>query len=211
MIGPTQPPTPPFSPSPHTQNCYYVIKFGLRPVPEDAPQKREVVRRYVQGLQWVLEYYFRGCPSWGWFYPYHYAPTCSDLLDLSGLDISYELGTPFLPFQQLMACLPPFSAGLLPEPHRWLMTAPDSPLADFYPPEFAVDMNGKRNPWEGVALLPFVGAWGLGEGGLAPPLTCTHTHARTPTLVQTRRRRARSAGGHGHTLPRHAVDGIGAA
>ena len=36
------------------------------------------------------------------------------------------------------------------------MTAGDSPISDFYPSEFEVDMNGKRNPWEAVNLLPFI-------------------------------------------------------
>ena len=36
------------------------------------------------------------------------------------------------------------------------MCTPDSPIIDFYPQEFAVDMNGKKNPWEGVNILPFI-------------------------------------------------------
>ena len=34
----------------------------------------------------------------------------------------------------------------------------DSPIADFYPTEFTVDLNGKHQAWQGVALLPFVDA-----------------------------------------------------
>ena len=31
-----------------------------------------------------------------------------------------------------------------------------SPIMDFYPRDFRVDLEGKRNDWEGVVLVPFI-------------------------------------------------------
>lgn len=51
---------------------------------------------------------------------------------------------------------PPSFAEVLPEPYQGLMTESSSPIADFYPLTFTIDMNGKRWPWEAVVLLPFI-------------------------------------------------------
>lgn len=44
----------------------------------------------------------------------------------------------------------------IPAGWRSLMTSPESPIFEFYPTEFKIDLNGKKFAWQGVALLPFV-------------------------------------------------------
>lgn len=135
---------------------YYYEKLHLTPI--NVQEHLELRKAYVEGLLWCLAYYYRGCISWGWFYPYHYGPLISDLTNLPEvfLSIAFEEGEPLKPFEQLMGCLPPASASIVPKPYRKLMCSPDSPIIQFYPEEFEIDMNGKKNPWEGVNLLPFI-------------------------------------------------------
>ena len=75
---------------------------------------------------------------------------------LKGISFEENPGEPLKPFEQLMACLPPSSADLLPKPYQFLMKSSKSPIIDFYPDSFTIDMNGKRWPWEAVVLLPFI-------------------------------------------------------
>jgi len=58
----------------------------------------------------------------------------------------------------LMSVLPPSSAkeAGIPATMLELMNQPFSPLIDFYPVDFGLDLNGKRFTWQAVILLPFI-------------------------------------------------------
>ncbi len=103
---------------------------------------------FVEGLAWCLAYYVKGCVDWRWFFPCPYCPMLSDVVNVATAlaGAHFEVSAPLRPLEQLMSCLPPASARLLPRPHRALMLEDSSPLHDFYPSDFDVDMEGKRNP-----------------------------------------------------------------
>nr|XP_002129696.2 5'-3' exoribonuclease 2 isoform X1 [Ciona intestinalis] len=134
---------------------YFRAKFNVSM--KDFEFRRTLVRCYVEGLCWVLLYYYQGCASWKWFFPFHYAPFASDFFDISDLPNEFPTNTqPKRPLEQLMCVFPEASGQFLPTTWRKLMGDPESPIIDFYPEDFKIDLNGKKYAWQGVALLPFV-------------------------------------------------------
>ncbi|XP_061746644.1 5'-3' exoribonuclease 1-like [Nerophis ophidion] len=136
------------------KRTYYMTKMEVDVVSDEFLAQQ--ARCYVEGLQWILHYYYHGVKSWSWYYPYHYAPFLSDIKNIAQLHLTFDQGKPFLPFQQLLAVLPAASMELLPECYRPLMSSADSPIIDYYPTDFKTDLNGKQQEWEAIVLIPFI-------------------------------------------------------
>jgi 5'-3' exoribonuclease 1 len=136
---------------------YYKFKLEID-VEKNPGGLKELLHEYIRGLHWVLRYYYDGVASWGWFFPYHYGPHVSDLgtVVMDEINLEFEMGKPFLPFEQLLGVLPAASKQHIPEPLHWLMTSPTSPIFDFYPEDIEIDLNGKKNDWEAVVKVPFI-------------------------------------------------------
>ncbi|XP_076757496.1 5'-3' exoribonuclease pacman isoform X1 [Xylocopa sonorina] len=144
---------------------YYMNKLKYENIDEDF--LRSQAECYVRAIQWNLNYYYNGCCSWSWYYPHHYAPYISDIKNFKDLKLEFEMGEPFLPFEQLLAALPAYSKELLPAAFQPLVTEGTSPIIDYYPDEFQTDLNGKEREWEAVVLIPFIDAKDLLEA-MAP-------------------------------------------
>jgi 5'-3' exoribonuclease 2 len=59
------------------------------------------LRKYISFIR-----YLHQTPSWQWYYPYHFAPFAADFEDIDKMDINFDLGQPFKPFEQLMGVFP---------------------------------------------------------------------------------------------------------
>ncbi|KAF7492197.1 5'-3' exoribonuclease 1 [Sarcoptes scabiei] len=137
-----------------TRNYYYQTKLQFENLDEDVAQ---LSLEYMRGIQWVLHYYYDGCVSWEWFYPYHYAPYVSDLANVSTeIEFIFKIGSPLEPLIQLLAVLPSGSKELLPKALQKLTYLPDSPLIEFFPLKFQTDLNEKINEYESIVLMPFI-------------------------------------------------------
>ncbi|KAG0298388.1 5'-3' exoribonuclease 2 [Linnemannia gamsii] len=139
---------------PEYKERYYRNKFHIEL--SDTEARRAIVKSYIEGCCWVMKYYMQGCPSWQWYYPYHFSPFASDFVDIGDIEVKFEVGQPFHPIEQLMGVLPAASKQHIPPVFHPLMCEEESPIIDFYPEDFEMDLNGKKFAWQGVALLPFM-------------------------------------------------------
>lgn len=129
-------------------NDYNKTHFG-----ETEKKMENVCIDYLNGLQWVLTYYSKGCPSWTWYYSYQYAPFASTLKKYvkDYKNKKYGSTKPCLPFHQLLNVLPPRSANLLPEPLNKILLENNN---ENFPNDPVIDLSGKRKEWEGIVIVP---------------------------------------------------------
>jgi hypothetical protein len=104
---------------------------------QDMERLDEVCLEYLKGIDFVINYYFKGCPSWTWAFKYNMSPFLSDLCQclerhVASINHRFEMDEPLLPFHQMAYLLPKDSLDLLPAPlaHE-LRTNPT--VSRFYP------------------------------------------------------------------------------
>jgi len=120
---------------------------------------REICENYLEGLEWVLNYYIQGCPDWRWKYKYTYPPLLVDLAPfISGQGQGRSptktgIQGPTTPFTQLACVLPRDQLHLLPEKYRNHLLEKH---ADWYPDllDIRIQWSFCRYLWESHLLLP---------------------------------------------------------
>lgn len=65
--------------------------------------------KYIEGLEFYCQYYYKGLPSWTWYYPFHYTPLLCDVDDYisrSNVKVELKKDEPFDPILALMFMFP---------------------------------------------------------------------------------------------------------
>lgn len=139
----------------HLKKFYYSFVLGLDL--DSTPDRiSQMVKKYLEGLQWVMNYYFKGPTDWQWFYPFHYAPMISDFINIELSCDQFERREPFFALEQLLGVIPPGAKNLLPAAYAQLMDDPE--LVDFFPqrPQIEYDPMCAKVGWESLKIkVPF--------------------------------------------------------
>eukprot|EP00359_Climacostomum_virens_P000065 CAMPEP_0204897124 /NCGR_PEP_ID=MMETSP1397-20131031/559_1 /ASSEMBLY_ACC=CAM_ASM_000891 /TAXON_ID=49980 /ORGANISM="Climacostomum Climacostomum virens, Strain Stock W-24" /LENGTH=1265 /DNA_ID=CAMNT_0052064833 /DNA_START=32 /DNA_END=3829 /DNA_ORIENTATION=- len=144
---------------------YYIECLRIDMGSPDGPAAvNELALEYLKGLQWVLCYYYRGCPDWEWFYPSHYCPMANELrsaiveiqeLARGGM-IPFQNRGPIRALEQLLIVLPRKTRRYVPDEIQVLYD--DPALEEFFPDSIQIeyDIMCATVNWHSLKLmLPF--------------------------------------------------------
>jgi 5'-3' exoribonuclease 1 len=120
-----------------------------------------ICKNYLEGLNWVLQYYYTENHSWGWMYFYIASPLFQDLAKYLQKCDTFPVETekrmvPYSPLTQLMMVISKRSANLLPKPLKDKMTHPESDIAHYYPDDFELNLYFHVQFWETEPILPMI-------------------------------------------------------
>ncbi len=151
-------------PDPILEKCIQFNKFNLEKYKKlyydiklNGEHINKISYEYINGINWVLNYYFIGMKNWLWYYPYHYAPFASELIKyLENNKVEYKSikNKPLKSYEQLLCILPPQSKNLVPEKLQEIYDLEE--FKEYFPDKIDIDYDGKRNEWEGIVKVPFI-------------------------------------------------------
>jgi 5'-3' exonuclease len=133
---------------------YYKKLFDFR---IDDARRKEISINYLEGLEWNMNYYTKGCINWRWTYKYDYPPLLKDLIRFMPY-FDTELvergpADPVSPIVQL--------GYVLPQPHlRYLPTHAHQKLLQSHPEWYGTDYMFKwafcKYFWESHIMMPHI-------------------------------------------------------
>jgi 5'-3' exonuclease len=139
---------------------YYEHYFGIET--NQIELVEDMCHEFCKGLLWSTKYYFEGCPSWSWKYPFAHAPFISDIYmyvknsKIEFDDIKIKDDGYLLPCQQLLAVLPPSCSNLLPNTYKHLVLSDKSTIIDMFPEKVSIDMLYKYRDFQCTPNIPQV-------------------------------------------------------
>ncbi|KAJ1975300.1 5'-3' exoribonuclease 2 [Dimargaris cristalligena] len=160
---------------------YYSKVFDVEPAGQSELRGR-LAKAYIEGMCWLLRYYYKGCPSWTWFYPYDHSPLAADIKEVASMKIQFLEGQPLKPFEQLMTIFPAGCLSCLPEAFANLMVDSQSPILEYYPTNARLVLSNNELRQKAVGLPPFFDEYRLFEAILPWQLLLTDEEQSRNTL-----------------------------
>jgi 5'-3' exonuclease len=131
------------------KRLYYLKYFKT----EEPKYIKDVTKKYIETLQWIVEYYFKGTNDWRFYYPFYYSPYAGEF-DGIYEEKEFTKREEYKPIEQLVSVLPKKS---LPEYYKNKLETNGDMVKYMFPEKFEVDERDQNIPEHARnALIPFV-------------------------------------------------------
>ena len=129
---------------------------------------KNVCDNYIEGLLWIVNYYFNHDFNSNWYFKYNYAPCVSDIHKHMSMMLNATIITlqkklmhcstdkQIIPIIQLLMVLPPSSISVLENDDniKKIMTEIEYGCCHYYPIKFCLTSYLKHHLWECAPVLP---------------------------------------------------------
>jgi 5'-3' exonuclease len=136
---------------------YYRHYFNIHSWIMDIEYTNRICEGYIDGIQWVLNYYLGELKDWTWYYRWRNSPLLMSLCVYMNKRIyqkEFEENGPLYPFIGLGYVLPPESFNILPLEWNIYWNTPNHELRYEYPIKYELETFYKNMLWECEPILP---------------------------------------------------------
>lgn len=136
---------------------YYNYYLGLNELFIDNTIIKKMVKDYITGIEWCINYYLDDCISWKWGYNFAMAPLISDIIKYYPKKITLSKTECELnPIEQLILAIPP-------ETYKYVISSKiidklkkQKRIGYMFPESFDLDINKESLYWKCQVKIPMV-------------------------------------------------------
>jgi 5'-3' exonuclease len=144
------------------ENEYYNNYLGTSELEISKSTKEHIVLKYIEGIEWCMNYYLNNTNSWSWGYPYSIAPLIQDIItyfpsngSIHALEI-LKVGRELCPMEQLILAIPRETYKYVLSPDLIKELRQNKNIGYMFPISFSIDINKDDLYWKCPVFIPMV-------------------------------------------------------
>lgn len=141
-------------------NEYYNNYLGTNELIISKNTKKHIVLKYIEGIEWCMNYYLNNTNSWSWGYPYAIAPLIKDIITYFPSTCSsnvVDFGIRELcPMEQLILAIPRETYKYVLTPELITELRKNKIIGYMFPISYSIDINKDDLYWKCPVSIPMV-------------------------------------------------------
>jgi 5'-3' exonuclease len=136
---------------------YYSYYLGIDEINIDIHTIKMMVKEYITGLEWCINYYLLDCKSWKWGYNYMIAPLIQDIIRYYPKNIKLDEDyCEIMPIEQLILAIPQETYKYVLDKQIHNDIKKHKEIGYMFPESFDIDVNKESIYWKCQVKIPIV-------------------------------------------------------